>query len=218
MDTYEEKYNEALERAKDYFKANQRTGELEENDMLSDIFPELKDSEDETIRKRLIQYFSTFRLGTFAGIEPKKIIAWLEKQKEFVSADFDDVWETADCNELTAPLEKYSKDAIKEMCHAWYDKGIELERRNWLVKQGEQKPEWSEEDEAKLKSVLFHIEDVENKDVISWLESLKDRYTWKPSDEQIECLRDAIEHYQTNGYPALKLNELYEQMSKIYKL
>ena len=38
-----------------------------------------------------------------------------------------------------------------------------------------QKPTWSEEDEAKLKSILFHIEDVENKDVINWFKSLKDR-------------------------------------------
>ena len=49
-------------------------------DVAEKYFPELKDSEDETIRKVLIQYFSTFRLGTFAGLEPKKIIAWLEKQ------------------------------------------------------------------------------------------------------------------------------------------
>lgn len=41
---------------------------------------------------------------------------------------------------------------------------------------GEQKPTaWSEEDEAKLKSILFHIEDVENKDVINWFKSIKDR-------------------------------------------
>jgi hypothetical protein len=45
----------------------------------------------------------------------------------------------------------------------------------WLEKQGEQKSVWSEEDEAKLKSILFHIEDVENKDVIDWLKHLKDR-------------------------------------------
>ena len=45
MDTYEEKYNEALERAKDYFKANQRIGELEENDMLVQLLKKVKEFE-----------------------------------------------------------------------------------------------------------------------------------------------------------------------------
>jgi hypothetical protein len=103
--------------------------------------PEFKDSEDEKIRKGLIKSFGSIGKKEWGGVNVKDAIAWLEKQKEFVSADFDDVWETADCEELTAPLEKYSKDAIKKMCHAWYDKGIELERRNWIEKQGEQKPQ-----------------------------------------------------------------------------
>ena len=50
------------------------------------------------------------------------------------------------------------------------------------------------------------------------LKALEKTKQWKPSEEQMECLYDAIKHYQTNGYPASKLNELYEQMSKIYKL
>ena len=92
--------------------------------------------EDEKIKKEIIAIFKG-KIPYTSEEDAKRYIDWLEKQKEFVSADFDDVWETADCDELTAPLEKYSKDAIKEMCHAWYDKGIELERRNWLEKQGE---------------------------------------------------------------------------------
>ena len=137
---YEKKYKEALEKAKDALS----DGTISSNTIayLQDIFPELKESEDERIREALIDYFDDANkadenpLQSY-GIHTDKVIAWLEKQKEFVSADFDDVWETADCDELTAPLEKYSKDAIKKMCHAWYDKGIELERRNWLKKQDE---------------------------------------------------------------------------------
>lgn len=44
---YEQRYKEALARAKEYFKANQKIGELDENDVLSGIFPELKDVEFE---------------------------------------------------------------------------------------------------------------------------------------------------------------------------
>ena len=43
---YEQKYKEALEIAKEYFKANQKIGELDENDVLSGIFPELKEPEE----------------------------------------------------------------------------------------------------------------------------------------------------------------------------
>ena len=143
---YKEKYDAALERArkelqefknKDCDDTTRRTV----INIVHNLFPELLvESEDERIRKGIIrnlQYLMDKSEG-FVKEDLQERIAWLEKQKEFVSADFDDVWETADCDELTAPLEKYSKDAIKKMCHAWYDKGIELERRNWLEKQGTQ--------------------------------------------------------------------------------
>ena len=100
-----------------------------------------KESKDEKVRKALVELVKCNERSGYTllnNVSTASMLAWLEKQEEFVSEDFDDVWETADCDELTAPLEKYSKDTIKKMCHAWYDKGIELERRNWLEKQGEQ--------------------------------------------------------------------------------
>ena len=56
-----------------------------ENDVLimhtlEDLFPEIKESENEKVKKGLIDYFSNFHLQTFAGLDPKKILAWLEKQ------------------------------------------------------------------------------------------------------------------------------------------
>jgi len=136
---YEKKYKETLERAR---KLQENSNGMILKKWLWNIFPELKESEDEEIRKVLediVLNIHDIEVAQRYGVDRSDIIAWLEKQKEFVSADFDDVWETADCNELTAPLEKYSKDAIKEMCHAWYDKGIELERKSWLEKQSKQK-------------------------------------------------------------------------------
>ena len=140
--TQEEKakrYDKALERAREELgSGSYNKGTIEY------IFPELAESEDERIRKGLIQGFNECldsssypknAIKYWHGIVIEDILAWLEKQKELVSTDFDDVWEWADGDELTAPLEKYSKDAIKEMCHAWYDKGIELERKSWLEKQ-----------------------------------------------------------------------------------
>lgn len=45
-------------------------------------FPELKESESEKIRNSLVDYFEDFSLPTFAGLNPKKILAWLKQQGE----------------------------------------------------------------------------------------------------------------------------------------
>lgn len=39
-----------------------------------------KESEDDKIKKALIKYFRDFNLGTFAGLEIKKILSWIKKQ------------------------------------------------------------------------------------------------------------------------------------------
>ena len=81
---YEKKYKEALKLARDYYKANVNLGEKDENSMLEDIFPELAESEDERIRKALIQGFYEYdsSFSKFGGIDVSDILAWLEKQDE----------------------------------------------------------------------------------------------------------------------------------------
>ena len=75
---YEKRYKNALERAKYYYNEG-KTLEYA-NDIVSDIFPEFKESEDEKIRKEIITYLST--------VEDKELIPyeswvdWLEKQSE----------------------------------------------------------------------------------------------------------------------------------------
>ena len=136
-------YDEALERAKQLYvdgmpQISRNTTEY--------IFPELKgESEDERIRKAIHIYLDWLD-GRNKDYQPKgdysikDMIAWLEKQKEYESTDFEYVWDRTDCGALTSALDKYSKEAIINICHDWYDKGIELERKSWLEKQGEQKP------------------------------------------------------------------------------
>lgn len=88
---YEQKYNEVLQKAKEEYN---RLGELGNESMkrrFEIIFPELRESEDERIRKRLVEYFNGFYDGfssgnnvnvRWEGLEVKKVIAYLEKQKE----------------------------------------------------------------------------------------------------------------------------------------
>lgn len=192
--SYKEKYEQALAKAKEQYNypcMRSCMGILEE------IFPELAESEDEKIRKELISFFSDLPdTDTFRGIPPSKVIAWLEKQKEYESTDFEYVWDRTDCGELTAALDKYSEEAIINMCHAWYDKGIELERKSWLEKQGQVKESTISQHEIEtckdnVNSLTFEDEKVRktlidffgrgakyggqtngvyDKDIIAWLE------------------------------------------------
>ena len=102
----------------------------------------------------------------------------------------------------------------------------------WLEKQGEQKPAWSEDDEIKLKvavAFLKHPNTIDDnkgiqEKVIDWLQSLKERYTWKPSDEQMEALlkleeMHVLEHEknQENAHLYMVIKSLREQLLKLKK-
>ena len=92
---------------------------------------------------------------------------------------------------------------------------------------------WSEDDEKKLLCVCAWIKDypriADFKDemytvannYIDWLKFLKERYTWKPSEGQLECLGYAIEKAEKDWSPLitnriyLTLKALKEQLEKL---
>lgn len=78
---YEQKYKEALERAS-HIKDNNTVGTPQE--IAEHIFPELRESEDERIRKELIEFIHDTKGDEFEGYDISKndALAWLEKQKE----------------------------------------------------------------------------------------------------------------------------------------
>ena len=74
------------------------------------------------------------------------------------------------------------------------DSGGFWEGYNLAKRKFEQKPVWSKEDEAfyqRLEQIVFKV-DIEafqgDRDLHSWLKSLKPRSRWKPSEEQIKVL------------------------------
>lgn len=73
---YEKKYKEALALARSYYDKDSM------NAFLDTIFPELHESEDERIRKALIELVGLVPDYMFGEIKPNKFIAYLEKQKE----------------------------------------------------------------------------------------------------------------------------------------
>ena len=83
----------------------------------------------------------------------------------------------------------------------------------WLEKQGEQNLSWSEEDERIRQDIenLIHFAlkdgsavspgaDTTKEDALKLLKSLKERYAWKPSDEQIETLEHFVRSLGESGY------------------
>lgn len=64
-------YDEAIKRAKKYYG----------NRIAEEIFPELKESDDERIKKAIIEFFKSEDDNiTYSLVKKKDIIAWLEKQ------------------------------------------------------------------------------------------------------------------------------------------
>lgn len=194
--TQEEKaraYDEALKKAKDYFRANQKIGELEENDMLSDIFPELMESEKERIRKGLIALLkwttkdakdgdvlvaSDGSIFLFAGVVDlgcKYYIALeLEDETIQVNDNFEHCWESI--NGVT-PATKEQRNLLfqkmKEAGYMWDEEKKEL-------KKIEQNPAWSEEDETIADNIAWaiandRIRPQDRDDYCDWLKSLKER-------------------------------------------
>ena len=78
---YEKKYREALERAKKEWIENLDNCYTNYRERLEIIFPELAESEDERIRKTLIEYIKGIKSWNyFLGISREQMIAWLENK------------------------------------------------------------------------------------------------------------------------------------------
>ena len=91
----------------------------------------------------------------------------------------------------------------------------------------EQKPAWSEGDEYQINTILHGldlkreiyrkkgniVEEERYNTRYNWLKSLKDRYTWKPTEEQMKVLKIASESVPV-GY-SKTLNVLYNDLKKL---
>lgn len=124
--------------------------------------------------------------------------------------------------EDACPANKLQRDIlfskIKEAGYEWDADKKEL-------KKIEQKSvEWSEEDENLLKLSFENLTELKDMygeeygkvgNCISWLKSLKQRYTWKPSNEQMIALNDAILLNEEDHYNGAVLSTLLEQLKKL---
>jgi len=234
MENYEQKYKDAL----DYIK---KAYEFADTGTKADIerkFPELKESEDERIRREIISFIKEFEKDHYRCINFSSWIAYLERQKEQKTTE----WSEED--------EKFFKTALWHIsysvsngktsdCHCdttdWL-KGVK-ERLKFLRPQPKQK--WSQDDNDFADDAIAcvrrcHEKYIDNKefyqslhhntmDIKRWLIKVRKRLTphWKPSEEQMNSLECFIKLWGNSEgqmeyikvFNDVKL--LYQQLKKL---
>lgn len=169
MEDYKEKYEQAIENIKKIKDANKDNKELV--DFIEYKYPELKDSEDEKIRKEIISWLQNTEGQVLPIDRYNAALTWLEKQGHDGK-----MWIYRDV--YLKEKEQLVQDGIDDV--------LQHPQKYGLEKQGEQKPAWSEEDEKECKRVVGLLEGwlstfnetsyaEDCKRGISWLNSLKQR-------------------------------------------
>lgn len=164
MSDYEKKYKEALEVAKRKlcFDKAGMVDSFTPNDIY-EMFPELKESEDERIREVLIDYFKRYKdeecgIKTFYGIPADDILAWLEKQGTQPRYNIGDILCDLSCNEYDKDSQlKYEIIDIKNGTYICDNGSIPVSQQDeykLVAKKAEQKPVKVNNDEDSVSNEL----------------------------------------------------------------
>jgi len=123
-------YDEAIERAKNTIEVNQTIPDIVE--CVESLFPELKESEDERIRKAIIHFISHTPTVPKGIIGKKTMLAWLEKQGEkHIDKELSKLLNNVICMFINNPLIPYSeRDEVSKKIIPYVEQ---------LEKQGEQR-------------------------------------------------------------------------------
>ena len=195
---YEKAYKQALEEMRDCIPDKDGYVTIRPGD----IFPELKESEDERIRRVLIDGFMVMGRGrsdtTFGDhkILIVDILAWLEKQAPKEVDGFD-----AELNALLKKYEHLPKEEVAE-CLRFYLGVVDG------------KPKWTDADEENLQHCCgaIHAADYytpeDKEEMGKWLKSLKGRVQPQPVQEWSD------EDERLMNFCINKINDEYDEISK----
>lgn len=177
-------YKEKLEEAKKLYK----TANADQKYALELLFPEIKENEEERIRKTLIEYFNAYPKDYFGGLKKSYIVAWLEKQ--------------GDQNKIEALRAEYEKgraDTIGEMKSSW----SEEDEKNLI------------EIINIVQNISSYDKQYDR--YINWLKSIRPKPHWKPTNEQKEALRAAytVGNIQNIQWAIMPLKTLYKQLNTL---
>lgn len=197
---YEKKYKNALEWARKVMQG--KVGFV--LDEVLEKFPELKDSEDERIRKAIIKLVDEHSDGTM------EMLAWLEKQGEQKSA-----WSENDERLFISALWH-----VKNSCGNGGKNSGEFEVYNWLKSLKERvqpQQEWTMQDEEELQIALDTLVKAGQHSSAKWLKNvcLVPQSHWKPSDEQMKHLKTISVGWHPDSKDCQVLNSLYNDLKKL---
>ena len=158
------RYDEAIKKAKGVIEQNPLMEYLKKG--IEYIFPELKESEDERIRKEILDYIingseSCYDVQQYGRERFEKWIAWLEKQKG---------------------CEYIKKDWLEHIKQSWYKEGFIDGKYS-----GETSKEWTINDDATLKELIDFLENGTTKlqhDLTRYANWLKIQFT--PTEKHSE--------------------------------
>ena len=184
MNTYEKKYKEALEKAKSMIDDLRKGEDILAVSNLETMFPELKESDDERIRKELLESFKYQQRESrtdkewLNGIKLSEVVAWLEKQGEQKP-----IFNVVD----------WQPSKVDGKIHNIYNSGVEpkfiekkelrkIENSPILSNSAKTGKNWSEEDEKCIDNCCLLIGAADNcyektfkDDCIHYLQNLKQR-------------------------------------------
>lgn len=191
---YEKEYKEARERAREFLKDWEECGAVGEAlEKARNIFPELKESEDERIRKQLIAVVELY-YGETDEQEKKDCLSWLEKKSEQKSVE-----------DIAKEVIKDKESAVKFLKSAdIMDSNGELAKE---YRDEQNLVEWSEKDAKMLNDIIYSYQHgwSPHNGQIDWLKALPEKLSnvgsnvernvgsWKPSEELIMYLSEAID-------------------------
>ena len=168
---YKQKYEQALE----YMRKVYPTLNGADKEDAEHYFPELKESEDEKIRKHLLRHFRNKTKDEWNGMPIKNIIAWLEEldEPQKYPKDVIDNATSFLANRNEGMPEEEAKDIVNAI--------ITVLNPSYWPKRCEQKPTWSEEDKKMIDTIIYDLERHGGKEdscysaEINWLKSLKEK-------------------------------------------
>lgn len=220
-----ENYNKLLEKAQKAYK-NCVTGA--EKRRLESIFPELKMSEDERIRKEIIEFLQLPHRQFVGERNQEEWIEWLQKQGEkTLTVDVNSMVEAYRQRHLNQGITFKNSPVTNmcvNMCVAAYKRGIENTLDKLYLKQDEHNPAWSKEDEKIMKqidSLLYcqcTIHSSMYEKLHNWLKSLEPQPQWKPTVDQMQSLYSVVITYSKKDDYKLtydSLNSLYDDLKKL---
>ena len=228
------KYEEALERAKELHESGNALTKLQ----MEIVFPVLKESKDESIRKYIQHELACLRASEGKGSERynelSSAIDYLERQKE---------QKPVEGTALQKAFVNSKKDyTLEEKCDAsdyadtilptgvTYGENDEEYKLHKIIeaafiagKKTAQKPaEWSEEDEFFRQQLIVYCESCVQDSLaakcVDWLKSLRSRPkssdNWKPSEEQMSALK----HFIGPSVNGAIVAELYDDLKNYFSL